>query len=100
MGQMVTTEAAAEAAAQALARWGAEMAATADLAVAVLLPGRPGPSSVALTGERVDLAAAQASASAPSLIRMALPETRALSAEVVTAVAVAVVGELSAAPSS
>ncbi len=97
---MVTTEEEAAAAALALARWGAEMVATADLAAAVLLPGRHGPSSVALMEEMVDLAAAQASASAPRLIRTALPVTKALSEEVVTAVAVAVEAELSEAPSS
>jgi hypothetical protein len=50
--------------------------------------------------EMGDLAAAQASASAPTLIRTALPETGAVSEGVVTAVAVAVGVELSEAPSS
>jgi hypothetical protein len=50
--------------------------------------------------EMVDLAAAQASASAPRLISTANPETEAVSEEVVTEVAVVVGVELSEAPSS
>jgi hypothetical protein len=50
--------------------------------------------------EMVDLAAAPASALAPRLMSTALPETRAVSEEVVMAVAVAVEVELSEAPSS
>jgi len=50
--------------------------------------------------EMADLAAAQASASAPALICTALPETVVVSEGVVTAVAVAAGAELSEAPSS
>ena len=99
MEPMAPTAAVAPEAASATVE-GAAVVATADLAVVVVVQGRSGLSSVALMEEMVDLAAAQASASAPTLIRTALPETRALSAEVVTAVAVAVVAEPSEAPSS
>src|SRR3954468_17891691 len=100
MGEMVTTAEVAAAAAPALARWEAEVVATAVLAVAVLVQGRPGLSSVALMEEMVDLAAALASVWAPTLIRTALLETEAPSEELVTVVAVAAEAELSAAPSS
>jgi len=72
----------------------------ADLAAAVVVQGRSGLPSVAVMEEMVDLAAAQVSAWAQTLIRTVNPETRRHSEEVVTAVAVAVEAELSAAPSS
>jgi|SRR5215469_2191122 len=100
MGQMAPTEEQEAAAARALAIWGAEMAATAALVEAVARQERTGLSSVEVMEEMVDLAAAQASALAPTLIHTALPETAALSEEAVTVVAVAVEAELSEAPSS
>ena len=78
----------------------AEVAVMADLAAVVLAPERCGLPSLAVTEEMADLAAAQASALAPTLICTALPETEALSEEVATAVAVAEEVELSEAPSS
>src|SRR5215831_13294947 len=98
MGEMVTTEAAA--APPALARWGAEVVATGDLAVVVVVRGRSSLSSAAVMEEMLDLAAAQALEWAPTLICTANPETRPLSEEAVTAVVVAVEAELSEAPSS
>src|SRR5437899_3898381 len=95
-----TAAVAEEEAPTAITRRGAAVVATAVLAAEVAAQGRSGPSSVALMEEMVDLAAAQASAWAPTLIRTALPETRPLSEEAVTAVAVAVGAELSEAPSS
>ena len=100
MEPMVPTEeeGAAEAA-TTITRRGAGVAVMADLAVAVVVQGRSGLSSVVRTEEMVDLAEERASAWAPTLIRTALPETGAVSEEVATAV-VAVGVELWEAPSS
>jgi hypothetical protein len=72
----------------------------AVLAAAVALQDPIGRSSVAVMEEMVDLEAAQASASGPTLTSTANPETLAVSEEVATVVAVAVGEEPSEARSS
>ena len=79
---------------------GAAVGGMAVLAVAVAPLDRTGLSSQAVMEEMVGLAAAQASGSAPKLIRTANPDSRAASEEVATAVVVAAGVELWEAPSS
>src|SRR5579862_6101380 len=91
---------AAASACQSRARTRAAVAATAGLAAAGGPQEHSRRSSLAVMEEMADLAAAQASASAPVLICTALPETGGVSEGVETAVAVAAGVELSEAPSS
>jgi len=95
-----TAAAAVEAEATSITHREAAVVATAVLAGAVAAQGRSGLSSVAVMEGMVDMAAAQASEWAPTLICTANLETRPLSEEVVTAVAAAVEAEVSEAPSS
>jgi hypothetical protein len=100
MAPTVAVGLAAASACQSRARTRAAVAATAGLAGAGAPQEQSSLPSLALMEEMADLAAAQASASAPALICTALPETGVVSEGVVTAVAVAAGVELSEAPSS
>jgi hypothetical protein len=103
VGEMAAVAPTAEVAvepAPALARFRAAVVATPVLAAEVVPQGSTGHSPTVLMEGMADLAAAPASASAPLLIRTGNPEIRAVSEEVVTAVAVAAGVELSEAPSS
>ena len=84
----------------AVATMRAVVVVMADLAAEVEAQGQSARSSVAVMEGTVDLVAAQASASAPTLICTANRETGDVSEEVVMAVAVAVEAELWEAPSS
>jgi len=79
---------------------GAAVGGMAVLAAAAAPQDRTGLSSLAVMEEMVDLAVAQASGSAPRLIRTANPDSRAVSEGVATAVVVAEGVELWEAPSS